>query len=356
MSKSQRTKNTQTWTRKKFGKPPGMVIWNKPRNWSIWVWMSMRRMISYVIMISSMFGVSHFPNLHVSLYSFCSICVYQGAAPLHIAAQKGHCEIVELLIKSGANVNAQNQYVCALVAFEWLLICLFEPMNCVIYFMDCCHWSFLFVRCNDDKKKWTPLHYAALKGHKDTVELLIKHGANVNAQNYCVCALNCCIIFCVLIQHKSWEWKRSHELIQFSSFWTSWQWFDDSTDCDMKITGQNKTPLLFAAQKGFCEVVELLIKSGANVNAQGYEVCSMSCGPSLYGSYKQRDNLTQSFVWMTPSLDAYWSIRRLTEQRNGHHYTRQPMWPMMMMKYAPEKCGYSVFCARTELIPFSRTR
>ncbi len=33
----------------------------------------------------------------------------------------------------------------------------------------------------------------------------------------------------------------SHELIQFSSFWTSWQWFDDSTDCDLKII--NRTEL-----------------------------------------------------------------------------------------------------------------
>ncbi len=59
-------------------------------------------MFTYVIMMS------HFPNLHVSLCSFCSICVHQGDAPLPIAALKGHKDIVELLIKCSANVNAQG--------------------------------------------------------------------------------------------------------------------------------------------------------------------------------------------------------------------------------------------------------
>jgi len=34
-----------------------------------------------------------------------------------------------------------------------------------------------------DTKGWTPLHYAALRGHKDVVELLLAKGANVNATN-----------------------------------------------------------------------------------------------------------------------------------------------------------------------------
>ncbi len=32
-----------------FGKQSRMVIWNKSRNWSVWVWMSIRRMTSYEI-------------------------------------------------------------------------------------------------------------------------------------------------------------------------------------------------------------------------------------------------------------------------------------------------------------------
>ena len=74
-------------------------------------------------------------------------------------------------------------------------------MNCVIDFMDCCPLIVSFCSCNDDKKKKTPLHNAASHGCMSTVELLIKHGANVNAQSENnVCVLNCYIILCVLIQ------------------------------------------------------------------------------------------------------------------------------------------------------------
>ncbi len=97
-----------------FGEQPRMVIWNKSRNWSLWVWMSMRRVLTYVIMMSSSMFLCHTFQTHVSLCSFCFVCVYQGWTPLHMAAFNGHKDTVELLIKHGANVNAQDQYVCVL--------------------------------------------------------------------------------------------------------------------------------------------------------------------------------------------------------------------------------------------------
>ncbi|MDP6680000.1 MAG: ankyrin repeat domain-containing protein, partial [Verrucomicrobiota bacterium] len=66
-----------------------------------------------------------------------------GMTPLHHAAMYGHKEIAELLIANGADVNAKN------------------------------------------KQAATPLHLAALgghKGHKKVAELLINGGADVNAK------------------------------------------------------------------------------------------------------------------------------------------------------------------------------
>jgi ankyrin repeat protein len=34
-----------------------------------------------------------------------------------------------------------------------------------------------------DKDNWTPLHWAAHKGHVDVIRLLLEKGANVNAQD-----------------------------------------------------------------------------------------------------------------------------------------------------------------------------
>lgn len=65
-----------------------------------------------------------------------------GFTPLHLAASGGHKGVAEMLIASGANVNA-----------------------------------------NSRQDRSTPLHNAVGKGHKDVVQLLIDKGANVNAKD-----------------------------------------------------------------------------------------------------------------------------------------------------------------------------
>ena len=64
-----------------------------------------------------------------------------GWNPLHIASANGHKAVAELLISSGADLNAK-----------------------------------------DNNDGWIPLHYAAQKGHKEIAELLIANGVDVNAK------------------------------------------------------------------------------------------------------------------------------------------------------------------------------
>ena len=60
--------------------------------------------------------------------------------PLHLASQNNMTDIVHLLLKHGANVNAK------------------------------------------DNKKWTAMHIACSKGHIKIAELLIQHQAQIDAQ------------------------------------------------------------------------------------------------------------------------------------------------------------------------------
>jgi ankyrin repeat protein len=67
-----------------------------------------------------------------------------GSTPLHCATWKGHENVVALLLKAGANVNAQNTNE---------------------------HWG------------TTPLHAAAHANHAAIASLLIEHGADLNAKD-----------------------------------------------------------------------------------------------------------------------------------------------------------------------------
>ena len=69
-----------------------------------------------------------------------------GWTPLHMAAEGGHREIVDLLIAKGADINAT-------------------------------------AGAGGDGEGWTPLHEAAEKGHKEVVGLLILKGADINVEN-----------------------------------------------------------------------------------------------------------------------------------------------------------------------------
>ncbi len=62
--------------------------------------------------------------------------------PLHVAAFYGHAKIAEILLNAGANVNA--------LGYKW-----------------------------DD----TPLQVAAIHGNADVVKVLLSHGANLNAED-----------------------------------------------------------------------------------------------------------------------------------------------------------------------------
>ena len=129
------------------------------------------------------------------------------ATPLHIAAEKGNHEMVSFLAENGANINAKNNYSSTalhLAAREGsidnvrLLINKGADVNAksdsgstplhraasqghkeiVGLLID----AGSEVNSNDDFQE-TPLHNAAKEGREETAKLLIDKGANINAKN-----------------------------------------------------------------------------------------------------------------------------------------------------------------------------
>ena len=71
----------------------------------------------------------------------CDRIINRGLEPIHNAASFGHCNVIELLIEKGANVNAVDR------------------------------WA------------WTPLHESCTRDKLDVAALLIRRGADVTRKN-----------------------------------------------------------------------------------------------------------------------------------------------------------------------------
>ena len=92
-----------------------------------------------------------------------------GKTPLHCAAEQGHTELAELLIARGADVNEKDKFDMT-------------PLHWAAYDGQTEMAELLIARGADVHAKeksmgWTPLHHAIMRGHKDIAELLRKHAA-----------------------------------------------------------------------------------------------------------------------------------------------------------------------------------
>jgi ankyrin repeat protein len=103
----------------------------------------------------------------------------------------------------------------------------------------------------------TPLHQAAYAGHKEVAELLLAHGADVNAENDSVqTPLHIAVGGAGAWIGSVQDHKKVAELL-----------LAHGADVNAK-DGQGMTPLLWAANYNQREMAELLLAHGADVNAE----------------------------------------------------------------------------------------
>ena len=129
--------------------------------------------------------------------------------PLHLATRNGHRHIAQFLVQQGSQVNARNfpmqetpLHLAARNGHQLIAQVLIQQGS--------------QVNARNVPSRETPLHLASRNGHQQVAEVLIRHGGQVNAEN------------------RPWQ----------------------------------ETPLHLASRNGHQEVVELLIQQGGDVNSR----------------------------------------------------------------------------------------
>lgn len=141
--------------------------------------------------------------------------------PLHLVAAQGRKDIAELLIQNGADVNAKRPFGAFLT------------------------------------HSYTALHVAAARGHKDIVELLLKNGADINARNLEAAAY----------RGDNWAMTPMHSAVIGGNISIVKALSDKNARADETNYGGLR-PLYYAADKGDTNIVALLLKNNADINAK----------------------------------------------------------------------------------------
>ena len=145
---------------------------------------------------------------------------WQGRSPLHYGSREGHLGVVRLLLDRGANVNARGSES----------------------------------RLTDSQER-TPLHEASISGHLEVVRLLLDRGADVNAQG------------------GGFQWSGGqrrtplYHALRSKHQEVARLLLDRGADVNAPH-GVHWTPLHLAADGGFLQIVQQLLRRGANPRAR----------------------------------------------------------------------------------------
>jgi ankyrin repeat protein len=199
-----------------------------------------------------------------------------GDVPLHWAVFSGNAEIVKLLVERGVDANARTKDGFTPLHLAALSFCATDNIEEYRYIKSYSHFypfsfhviqvaEFLIkmgadvnARANDGS---TPLEIALTKGKINMAALLVKYGARIDAQRCWTALLS------GLSQRAGHRLSRDEErtVTDFAKLLIK-----NGANVDVKLEYYNKTPLHIFASIGNSEMVEFLIKSGADVNARDF--------------------------------------------------------------------------------------
>ncbi|KAG8225856.1 hypothetical protein J437_LFUL004786, partial [Ladona fulva] len=185
----------------------------------------------------------------------------QKMTPIHCAAMFDHVDMVEYLVKEGANVNAvdkekRSALLLAASHGAWrtvhaLLnngadICLRDKNQHNALHLIILNGGRLEDFLNQDSAGCSPLHYACRDGYIRSLANLIRLGACVNIKN-------------------NKNESALHFAARYGRYHIAWQLLDSEkgTFIINEGNGEGMTPLHIASQQGHMRVVQLLLNKGA---------------------------------------------------------------------------------------------
>ncbi|XP_071085551.1 serine/threonine-protein phosphatase 6 regulatory ankyrin repeat subunit A-like [Haliotis cracherodii] len=182
--------------------------------------------------------------------------------PVISATLRGHRKVVELLVSEGADVSLVNVYGDNILH----LACMGGHMETVKFVL-----SLNLVDINSrGLRSRTPVMKAALKGHREVVELLVSDGADVSLVN--VYGDNTLHLACRRGHIETAKFVLSLNLVDINS--RGWR---------------SRTPVMRATVVGHREVVELLVSEGADVSLvddDGNNIFHLACAGGDVGTVK----------------------------------------------------------------------
>ena len=154
----------------------------------------------------------------------------KGYKPLHIAASKGHEELVKYLISKDVDIDGRAE--------------------------------------SDDT---TPLHQAAGGGHKSVCEILTQNGADINSICKFGSPLDVSIHFnqdetAELLKRLGAKHKNLYFAVRSNDEKSVMELLSNGEDVDSRNNPLENTPLIYASFKGYYNIVKLLIINGADVS------------------------------------------------------------------------------------------
>ncbi|MDG7052918.1 MAG: ankyrin repeat domain-containing protein, partial [Wolbachia endosymbiont of Alcedoecus sp.] len=214
-----------------------------------------------------------------------------SSTPLHLAIQGNKPSTVKLLLNKGANINAKDKdgktplglavqegYTDIVQIIEQVQSDLDKELLTAVQNGDLNKVKSLISRSANvntrDKYSWTPLHWAAYKGHLEVAEFLVKKGADINAADKGPYGKKSI--------HVAAE-NNSKDIIEF--FLSEGVSINDTDK-------QGYTPLHYAAWRGRLEVAKFLIEEYANSIFKYDNGSTLPCNAPL----KNHLHVTKCFI------------------------------------------------------------